>query len=229
MKIAIAILIKNGEDWRLRNVLKSLKNQDRKADEIILVDGGSTYINYLKYLKVIENLQLKVIRASSACKLFHPARMLNKALSVTSCDYLIATDIDIVMSKNALEEAEKEFELGNFVMCSRLDLDETSNKPTIDFKIDDWWADKKLRKGHGSFQGVSTRWIRSIGGYCDEFRGWGFYDMYLEWVAKKKGKKWTMLDKKGVKLLHVYHDPLPYRDQTSKKNQNLYYKKTRNK
>lgn len=229
MKIAIAILIKNGDDWRLRNLLKSIRDQERKPDEIILVDGGSTYLNYLKYLKVIERLEMKVIRASSACNVFHPARMLNKALSVTKSDYMIATDIDIIMSPNAVALAEKEFELGNFVMCSRLDLDETSNRPTIDFIIDEWWTDKKLRKGHGSFQGVSTKWMRNIGGYCDEFRGWGFYDMYLEWLAKKKGKKWTMLNKQGVKLLHVYHEPLPYREKTSKKNQNLYYKKTRNK
>ena len=235
MKIAVTIFIKDGDPWRFRNVLFSLMEQSRQPDQIIIVDFGSTKKNSEDYQRMAggSGIDTEFVVVRDDTKVFHPARMANIATKHTSCDYLITTDIDVVFTRNAIELAEREFEKGNFVMCRRKDLSEgltpyfeksISMINQVDLIYD--LTDIELRKGHGSFQGTKVSWLREEGGYDENFKGWGFYDMEIEWRAKHRyGIEWTMLDDLGMKMLHVYHDTLPYRDKTYQTNKDYFFKK----
>lgn len=238
MKIAVTIFIKDGEAWRLRNVLHALSIQSRMPDEVIIVDFGSSEENCEKYkFEMVVGLQkgltAEYIRVEENTEVFHPARMANIATENTDCDYIITTDIDVVFTKNALELAEKEFSKGNFIMCRRKDLPEGLTpyyKKSVDITdqtdlIYDL-TDVELRKGHGSFQGTRVSWLRESGGYDENFKGWGFYDMEIEWRAKHRHSiEWTMLDDIGMKMVHVHHEVLPYRDKTYQINKDYFFKK----
>lgn len=237
MTIAITIFIKDGDYWRLRNSLYSIFEQTREPDEVIIIDFGSTKENTKRYEAItyafsLSGVTIKYIKIDNDTDTFHPARMANRAIEETSCDYIITTDIDVVFSRNALLLAEKEFEKGNFVMCARKDLDEgltpyfkksMSMVTQVDWIYD--LTDVELRKGHGSFQGTSVSWLKANGMYDEKFKGWGFYDMDIQYKAQRKGVDWVWLNEIGMKMIHTYHETLPYRDTTYQKNKDYFFKK----
>lgn len=214
MTIATGIFIKNGEAWRLEKCIKATQKQTRPPDEIIVVNFGSTPKNSRDYKKICK--EVKYIEIQENTETFHPSRIANICIKATKCQYIIFTDIDCVPSPNAYQLAEQVFQAGYFVMCRRIDLMRSEDPhPSID---------RKLHKAQGSFQGMSVDWIKSKGGYDEGFRGWGFYDLHIEWMAVQDGIQWRWLDELGMRLYHYHHEPLPYRKETSKKNQNYFYK-----
>jgi hypothetical protein len=223
MTITTAIFIKNGEHWRLRNHLLSIYDQDVLPDEVLLMDFGSSAKNRAIYKQMEYYFPImRVVEMDG--REFHPAKIANEAVRQSKSDFIIMSDIDVVYSTNAYKLAKQEFSKGNFIMCARLDLPPESNNPELTDFWEFWKDNQELRKGHGSFQGMSRKFLIE-NPYDEGFKGWGFYDMEMEYRARDLGYNWTWLNKIGMKMMHVYHDPLPYHKETKEINKKYFFNK----
>ena len=99
MKVSLIITLKNeGED--LKELLDSIKNQERGPDEVIVVDGGSTD-NTVKILKTykrgISNMKIFVKNG------FNISQGRNFAIQNAKHDFIATTDGGCVLEKNWLK------------------------------------------------------------------------------------------------------------------------------
>lgn len=237
MKIATAILIQNGQVWRLRNCLKGNLTQTRKPDEVIVTDIGSTKANKNHYKALIERLErqfetkIKFIESDQPQEIFKPSLACNLSWINADADVVIFTGIDEVPGPLNYELTEKIFEFnydGNvYITSGRLDLNHHSNDPGIDFAQDfnKAWIPRPLHyKCPGSFLGLSRDWLQSIGGFDEYYEGWGVYDKDIVTQAERDGLKHFKLHEHGGRLLHVWHEPRDYVDKTNMKRNQEHYK-----
>jgi len=95
-KISVAIAVYNEED-NLSNCLNSIKDL---ADEIVIVDGGSTD----KTLDIAKKFNAKIIRTGNP-QIFHVNK--NKAIDAASSDWILQLDADEVVSEELSSEIKK--------------------------------------------------------------------------------------------------------------------------
>ena len=95
-KISVALAVYNEED-NLSNCLNSIKDL---ADEIVIVDGGSTD----KTLDIAKKFNAKIIRTGNP-QIFHVNK--NKAIDAASSDWILQLDADEVVSEELSSEIKK--------------------------------------------------------------------------------------------------------------------------
>ncbi|MDI6704116.1 MAG: glycosyltransferase [bacterium] len=106
MKVSVIIPVKN-EEKHIRGLLDSLLTQSRKADEIVMVDGGSTD----RTIEIINGykkggMPIKLIEVDEAL----PGRGRNIAIEAAQYDIIAMTDGGIVLNQNWLEKLIVPFE-----------------------------------------------------------------------------------------------------------------------
>jgi glycosyltransferase involved in cell wall biosynthesis len=106
MKISVIIPVKN-EEVHIKGLLDSLSTQSRKADEIVIVDGGSTD----RTVEIIDGykkkgLSIKLIKVLNAL----PGRGRNIAIEAAQYDTIAMTDAGIVLDRMWLEKLITPFE-----------------------------------------------------------------------------------------------------------------------
>ncbi len=104
--ISVIIPAKN-EEKHIKDLLDSLAAQSRKADEIVIVDGGSTdrTVEIIEGYKN-EGLPIKLIQALAAL----PGRGRNIAMTAAQYDTIAMTDAGIVLDPLWLEKLAAPFE-----------------------------------------------------------------------------------------------------------------------
>lgn len=221
MKIATLIPIKDCDIWRLSNSLKAHFAQERELDELIVVDFGSSKNNREKYKKIISGYNVRYFEINDNTELFHPARIGNFAINKTTSDILCYTDVDIIPDNSIYKVIEKTLleDPYRLIMCSRLDLPKESNK-NIDFvkDFDIWWdrcGGKANHPAPGSFQCLPVSWLKRVGGYNETLIGWGGYDEDIKRRALRAGFEQYWIDRVGVKLIHIFHEPREYIKHTN--------------
>lgn len=95
-KISIVLAVYNEED-NLSNCLNSIKDL---ADEIVIVDGGSTD----KTIQICKEFNAKIIRTNNLPN-FHINK--NKAIDASSKDWILQLDADEVVSKELSDEIKQ--------------------------------------------------------------------------------------------------------------------------
>lgn len=235
MKIETIIFTKDCDAWRLKYCLACNLNQDRVPDKISIIDFGSSEENKNRYKEVITKSispeKIELIEILEDTELFHPSRMANKAIALSTADVLCFTDVDAILGRNAYSAVEEMFNRDEklFLMCSRLDLPPETDDENIDFTKDfqSLWLKHGGGANHvapGSFQCFSAQWLRSVGGYDEFYRGWGLYDLDIRDRAEWDGCKLYWLEQThGVQLMHIYHPPRPYKESTDHEKMLNYY------
>jgi hypothetical protein len=235
MKITIAILIQNAELWRLKTCILSNLTQTRTPDNILVVDLSSDNLHKHQYKELIKNLNLKyqnkikIIESDKVSEVFSPAHACNLAWKNTDSDVIVFTGIDEVAGSLNCELVEKIFKFQKqvFITSARLDLGHHSSNPSKDFvkDFDHHWIPKPLHYTcAGSYLGLSTEWLKSVGGFDEYYQGWGKYDLDIQTRAKKSGLKEYKLHEYGGRLMHIYHGPRDYTNRYDlRKRNNKYY------
>lgn len=109
MKISVALCTYNGEKF-LKNQIDSILNQTQKVDEIVVCDDGSTD----KTLKIIEDYSLTFPSLFSVYKNeinLRSVKNFEKAIAVTSGDYIFLADQDDIWVENKVEKMINHFKL----------------------------------------------------------------------------------------------------------------------
>jgi glycosyltransferase involved in cell wall biosynthesis len=106
LKISVVIPVKNEEKY-IGELLNSLSSQSRKADEIIIVDGGSKD-NTVKIINEYKKrgLPINLIQVDHAL----PGRGRNIAIEAARHDIIAMTDSGIILDKHWLENLMAHFE-----------------------------------------------------------------------------------------------------------------------
>lgn len=103
-KISIVLAVYNEEE----NLPKCLESVKSLADEIVIVDGGSTD----KTIEIAKKYKAKILQTSNPQN-FHINK--NKAIDAASGEWILQLDADEVVSKELFEEIKK--------ICSESELD----------------------------------------------------------------------------------------------------------
>ena len=105
MKISVCGTVKN-EEGTIASLLESLLGQTKKPDEIVIVDGGSTY----KTVEIIRHFQKKDGRIRLLVQKCSIAQGRNLAVELAKNDIIAMTDAGCIAHKDWLEEISGPFE-----------------------------------------------------------------------------------------------------------------------
>ena len=188
--ISILIPIKNRSDYKLVNLLESLRCQDYPKEKIVIkiLDYGSEdpHKKTIKQLSSVYGIDYTYVNNGG---LFSRAKALNILIKNTTTKYILSADSDIIFKKNYVSELISNFENNPYqiIFCEPKDLPKgiLKNKLTVanfDYleKISFYRGGLKLsntgyRYGKGLNAGL-TYFYKSIGGYDEFYEGWGSED-----------------------------------------------------
>lgn len=230
MKVSVALFTQDCEAWRLESCLNMYSVCSPAPHEILVIDYESTLQHRHEYRKIIDKYgsMLKIVfietRSPNGDKLFHPARLANTAITESTGDILVYSDVDILVERYAFRYVQEAFSENPYrvLMCSRLDMPETKpeiyqNLSVINGFNNVWQlgGGEANHAAQGSFLCLPKRWLQQVGGFNEEFIGWGSYDVDMHRRAKMAGLEEVWLDKRGLKILHMWHEKRPYRGVTN--------------
>jgi len=236
MKITTIILIKDIDPWRLDLALYALEKQTRRPDSYLVIDQNSTPENYRKYFDLVRqhNEIAGDYLHSNIAGEFHASRLSNLGASMTpDADIYVFTGVDEIPRNDAYEKLELIYSQhpDNTFCIERSNLraeclvDKASEVKTnfvdnFKYFVDNFTQNKS--KSYGSFQAIPKAVFNTIGGYDEDFKGWGFYDLEIIERAKDKKIPLIWLDSQ---MIHVWHESKPYMQKTIGINHKLYKQK----
>ena len=210
-------------------VLQSIVYQKLQPSEIIIADDGSNDITKNLILNFKKNTKLNVIHSFQEDRGFRAAESRNKAISITSFDYVVLIDGDMILHPNFLYDHAKNAKAGFFIQGSRTLLTQNKTIEVIgnndrNFNVFSPGLMNRLNAFHSSFlskifsikrnylEGIKTcnmsfykKDFLSINGFNNDFVGWGRED--TEFVVRlfNKGINRNTL-KFGAIQYHLWHE-----------------------
>lgn len=179
--ITIIIPVKNRFDYRIKNALKSIRNQDYDPNliKIVVVDYDSNKELIQKYSSLCEQYNADYLRIEDKpvwCK----SHALNIAIKRAKTKYILCTDVDVIFEKDYIKEAIKELKKNYFqVLLSHcFDLPKGSEDLINKLEFKRLKSMSKVRKWEGS-PGICltlTYFFHRIKGYDEEYKLWGRED-----------------------------------------------------
>lgn len=209
-------------------VLKSVLNQTRLPDEILIGDDGSNadtkdlIDNFKKDTKiVVHHIWQEDIG-------FRKSKILNKAIAKSTADYLIQIDGDCIIHKNFILDHIASAQKGFYLYGSRVNIlpekvTEVLEKKIIEFNFFSKEIKNRTRslsipilsslyKTHleisNKFRGCNVSFWRNdiiaINGYNEDFEGWGREDSDLVIRLGNNGIVAKRLRYAGI-VYHIFH------------------------
>lgn len=227
MKTALLISTYN---WpgALNLVLKSLCRQTILPHEILIADDGSTYKTKEVVDFYIKEKKLPIKHIWHEDEGFRRTVILNKAIAVSSSDYIIQLDGDCIMHKNFVEDhikssRQKVFLFGSRVGIKQKYLPELFSYGIVDFPFFSGNITRKTRNLHIPFladlnkekpglskkvRGCNLSFWRAdflkINGYNEEMTGWGKEDSEMVIRLLNNGILGKRLRYKAI-IYHIWH------------------------
>jgi glycosyltransferase involved in cell wall biosynthesis len=199
MKLTLIITTYNWPN-ALWLVIESIRGQTIPPDEIVIADDGSNY----KTKELINNFNNKyamnIVHSWQEDNGFRAARSRNKAILVSSGDYIVLIDGDTILHPHFIEDHIDIAELGFFVQGSRVLLSEKKtinalNRKKINFSIFSSGIKNRKNAIHSKLlsliflskknhlHGIKSCNIAfhrydciNINGFNNDFEGWGRED-----------------------------------------------------
>ena len=227
MNVSLIITTFNRFD-ALELVLKSIESQVIKPLEVIIADDGSDENNVSKIKEFINNSQLNIIHSWQENIGFRLARSRNKAISLSTGEYLIVIDGDMILHPYFVADhilaAKKNF----FIQGSRVLIQEkltekllnkeissvnffsrdiANRKNTIRSRLLSKFFSEK-NNSHKRVRGCNMSFYKSdciaVNGFNNEFEGWGredseFVVRFLNAGFYKKNLKFSAVQ------FHLWH------------------------
>jgi glycosyltransferase involved in cell wall biosynthesis len=234
MKTALLISTYN---WpkALQLIFKSIEIQSILPDEILIADDGSKEDTkeVIEAFKAKTKLNIKHVWHEDNG--FRKAIILNKAVALSSCDYIIQIDGDCIMHPKFVEDHIKNAQANTYLYGTRATitkeaLSELYRSENIRFHYFSKDIKKRSRtiyspffsqfyKTHegfsSNFRGCNVSFWRKdyieVNGYNESFEGWGREDSDLVIRMGNKGVLAKRLRYVGI-VYHIYH-PENSRDQ----------------
>jgi len=216
--VTVIIGIKDRDDYRIINSLKSIRNQDypREKISIILVDYGSK-INFSEKLKVLCSEYAAQYQKVKNVDFWNRSHALNVGIKKSHSKYILCSDSDIVFEKNYISTCVREIRKNPRSLLYRKMLD--TKKNSINKKIDvikDYSKIRpkaSLRETEGKFTytfGLSINFTErknylEVNGYDEFYHSWGFEDDDLIKRFKQSGIKIIDIGDKSS-YLHQWHE-----------------------
>jgi glycosyltransferase involved in cell wall biosynthesis len=227
MKTALLISTYNWPD-ALDLVLKSILNQTKFPNEILIADDGSKEETKMLIDKFRNDLKVPVSHIWQEDIGFRKSKILNKAIARTNADYIIQIDGDCILHKSFISDHLKSAQEGFYLYGSRVNIlpkyvSEVFEKRMTEFNFFSKEIKNrtrslsipflsKLYKSHcgisNKFRGCNVSFFRKdlidINGYNEDFEGWGREDSDLVIRMGNNGVKAKRLRYAGI-LYHIYH------------------------
>ena len=228
MKISLIVTTYNNAIF-LDNCLHSISCQVEMPYEIIIADDGSSdnTREVVQRWKSIFRIPFKHVWQED--KGFRLARVRNLAMSLSSGDYLIIIDGDVILNKFFVQDHHEMAKKGYFVCGSRVILTEKLTRfiqvnqltdvPLFKLKMG-WWTnalrcftlrhllapsyDRTIYKVRGCNMAFWKTDVEKVNGFDENFVGWGFEDTDFAVRLYLAGVKKLVLKFGGVQY-HQYH------------------------
>lgn len=227
MKTALLISTYN---WTkaLDLVFRSVQNQTKLPDEILIADDGSTSETKELIEKYSREINILVKHFWQEDKGFRKSKILNKAIVGTDADYIIQVDGDCILDKNFVEDHIKNAQKNTYLYGSRVNIlpdfvDKVFENRIISFHLFSKEIKNKTRTLHipflsklykphqrisKKFRGCNVSYWRKdfieVNGYNEDFEGWGREDSDLVIRMGNKGILAKRLRYSGI-VFHIYH------------------------
>ena len=200
---SIIIPVKNRCDFRLENAVKSLCNQEiePKYYEIILIDYGSDSANYSN---ICNKYGIRYIRTEGE-SFFHDARARNIGIKQSNGKYIVSTNSDILFPDSFLNELLYHLKsyTESFLLWKRYNVN-AKNVPSKTYKDLLKIATPEDDSAQGDCQVFPKPWAEQVGGFDEDYVGWGWVDIDLTERAGQSGLN-VRLIRNNTPLLHQNH------------------------
>jgi len=196
--------------------IKSIQWQSFKDFELVIADGGSQ--NYEEIKKYLENyngnIPMRVVQHKIG-EQFHRSLLNNVGIRNANSDFVMTTDVDMIFHKDFMMELNYNLGHNNFVESRTLYLKDHIAKKIYSGEIDpheDWDKCKigriKKRTTAGGCQCASIEQWDRLGGFNEEYIGWGSedQDLYNRVILLGLNVKWMGESIEKIKLLHQPHN-----------------------
>ena len=216
----------------LELVLLSIQKQTQLPDEVIIADDGSKQETTKLINKFKKDFGCPLIHVWHEDKGFRKTLILNKAIAITSTDYIIQIDGDCILHKDFIKDHINNAEKNNYLYGSRVTLKKELlpgifDKKTTYFDFFSKGIKKRARTIRISLftklykpkselsrklRGCNLSYWRedfiSVNGYNEDMTGWGREDSELVARMLNKGLKGKRLKFGGI-MYHIYHPEKP--------------------
>jgi glycosyltransferase involved in cell wall biosynthesis len=218
----------------LERVFKSVSAQTRLPDEVIIADDGSGPTTQAVIQRWAARQPFPVVHAWRRHEGFHRTRIINRAIALTTAEYSILTDQDMVLHPRFVADHLRLAKPGRFVQGRRILTrnERAGNEFGARSYAEDLWREiwrGGLNRRLGALRwpfplvyysrdyihavracnfGVWTRDLVRAGGYDERFVGWGRADSELVLNLFQAGVR--RLNEKGwAQAVHLWHRPFP--------------------
>ena len=130
MKLTLIITTYNWPE-SLALVLKSVRNQTIRPDEVIIADDGSNEETKNLIINFNKSSDISIIHSWQEDIGFRAARSRNKAILKSSGDYIVLIDGDMILHSNFIQDHIESSKYGYFVQGSRALLSEKQTKRNL--------------------------------------------------------------------------------------------------
>ena len=228
-------LIVSTYNWpqALELCLTSVLNQTHLPNEIIISDDGSTVETKKMIESFISKSKVPIKHIWHEDEGFQLAKIRNKSIIASSCDYIIQIDADIILHRSFIEDHLAIAECGFFITGSRILLGEHLSKEVLQNKIVSFGAYIKGSKNF--FNGLRSSTLRnyfslrykvsgknlfdvkgcnmsfwkkdliSVNGYDEAYTGWGREDSDIAIRLINAGIRKKYLKMGGIEY-HIFHN-----------------------
>jgi predicted glycosyltransferase involved in capsule biosynthesis len=203
---------------------------------VILIEGSSTPTENVAAIAAKAGIEYYFVKNEGV---FHKTRLLNFGLKLVSSNYVLAYDVDLIPYGNSLlrhlhltQSSSHFLVTGYRLMCDRPslidnNLDEECDRSSI--APED--MPTALKKHLTSFEkfGVlpmfETKLLQQLGGWDENFLGWGGEDQDL--IERYSRLGFTLCRVPELVYLHLNHDREPdwYSSEILTRNRSYYYSK----
>ncbi len=207
--ITVIIGLKNRFDEKIKNALKSIRNQDYNQNliKILVVDYDSKKEIIPKLKKLCNKYGAKHIRANHK-PVWNRGHCLNVGIKRAKTKYILTSDTDIIFEKNYIKEAVEELEKNPYQVV----LSRCLNLPNIKINELDIYKLKKLAKNRDTAKfalGINltlTYYYHKMHGYDEKYELWGYEDNDLIRRFLRIGLNINVIKNKSF-YLHQWHPP----------------------
>nr|WP_317630834.1 glycosyltransferase family 2 protein [uncultured Flavobacterium sp.] len=227
MKTALLISTYNWPQ-ALEVIFKSILNQTKMPDQILIADDGSREDTKQVIEKFKNQIKVPVLHFWQEDIGFRKSKILNKAIAGSSADYIIQIDGDCIMHPQFIKDHISHAQKNVYLYGSRVNIKEQAvatifNKQITNFNLFSSEIKNKTRtlhipflsnlyKSHAGiskkFRGCNVSYWKSdfidINGYNEDFEGWGREDSDLAIRLGNKGVLAKRLRYAGI-VFHIWH------------------------
>ena len=229
MNFKTALLIST-YNWpeALELVLKSAMSQTVFPSEILIADDGSKQETKSLIDEFKKTIKVPIHHIWQEDKGFRKSKIINKAIALTSSEYIIQIDGDCIMHKNFIEDHLNSCQNGVYLYGSRVNIlpafvADVLREKRINFNFFSKEIKNKSRSIYIPFlsnfykthEGVSKKFrgcnvsfwrndFIAINGYNEDFEGWGREDSDLVIRMGNNGVKSKRIRYAGI-VIHIHH------------------------